>query len=350
MSLLNDGPDVFGPVLAGSIYVVFGLQGVLAINLLALVFSIGTLLFVEVPATPKTAEGQQAQRGFRKQILFGIRYIFRRPGLLGLQLVFSMGNLFSGIALSIAAIYPMILLRSGGDTQAVGIVQSAGALSAVVAGIFLTTWGRIRRPIHVILLGWILSSIFGLMVLGVGQTFIIWMIAMIINSAFEPVVNVSMDAFLQTKIPPDIQGRVFSASDFIAQVMIPLTPLLAGLFGDRIFEPAMQPGGALVDAFGWLVGVGPGAGFGLLILLCGIGGTLVGLSGYLLKDIRSLDKPRPGFRSEAPIVEVTTSQPDLIASESSQQPENQLSSGDPPDRNAEQVPKPGDTQKSQPEV
>ena len=37
MSLLNDGPDVFGPLLAGGLYVVFGLEGVLAINLLAFV-------------------------------------------------------------------------------------------------------------------------------------------------------------------------------------------------------------------------------------------------------------------------------------------------------------------------
>ena len=328
MSLLNDGPEIFGPLLAGGLYLVFGLQGVLALNLLALVFSIGTLLFVNVPAPPQSSEGRRAQSRFRKQVLYGIKYIFRRPGLLGLQLIFSMGNLFSGIALSIAAIYPMILLRSGGDTQAVGIVQAAGALSAVVAGIFLTTWGRIRRPIHVILLGWILSSLFGLIVLGVGQTLIIWVIAMLINSAFEPVVNVSMDAFLQKKVPPDVQGRVFSASDFIAQVMIPITPLLAGLFGDRIFEPAMQPGGALVEPFGWLVGVGPGAGFGLLILLCGVGCTLVGLSGYLVTDIRHLDRKIPDYHRTTPLLALT-SEPVMVTSDIPEQRETALSSEDP---------------------
>ena len=293
MSLLNDGPDVFGPVLAGGLYIVSGLQGVLALNLIALVFSIGTLLFVEIPATPHSPDEQLSQTNFRKQVLYGLQYIFRRPGLLGLQLIFSMGNLFFGIALSIAALYPMILLRTGGDTQAVGITQSAGALAAVLSGIYLATWGRIKRPVNAILLGWLLSSIFGLLFLGAGQTLTIWLFAMVINSAFEPVVNVSMDTFLQTKVPPDVQGRVFSASDFTAQIMIPFTPLLAGLFGDRIFEPAMQPGGALADTFGWLVGVGPGAGFGLLIFLCGIGGILVGVSGYLVRDIRSLDAKLP---------------------------------------------------------
>jgi MFS transporter, DHA3 family, macrolide efflux protein len=312
MSLLNDGPDIFGPLLAGSLYVVAGLQGVLALNLLALVFSIGTLLFVEIPDTPHTREGQLSKSKFLKQILYGIKYIFRRPGLLGLQLIFSMGNLFFGIALSIAALYPMILLRTGGDTQAVGIVQSAGALAAVISGIFLTTWGRIKRPVNAILLGWLLSSFFGLLFLGVGQTLIIWLIAMVINSIFEPVVNVSMDTFLQTKVPPDVQGRVFSASDFISQIMIPITPLLAGIFGDRIFEPAMQPGGALAGTFGWLVGVGPGAGFGLLIFLCGIAGIFVGISGYLVKDIRNLDTQIPDYHLPDPETLLHQPQPVFI--------------------------------------
>ena len=302
MSILNDGPEVFGPLIAGALYLLSGLEGVLAINLLAFVISIGALLFVEVPETPQTREGELSHSKFLKEVLYGIKYIFRRPGLLGLQLIFSTGNLFSGIALSVAALYPMILLRSGNDAQAVGIVQAAGALAAVLAGIFLTTWGGIKRPIHAILLGWILSSMFGLTLLGIGQNFLIWIAAMVIYSIFDPVVNVSIESFLQSKIPPDVQGRVFSASDFIAQMMIPITPLLAGLFGDRIFEPAMAADGPLAGTFGWLVGVGPGAGFGLLILLCGIAGTLIGLSGYLVKEIRNLDREFPDYHRTPPVV------------------------------------------------
>lgn len=337
MSLLNDGPDIFGPLLAGSLYLIFGLEGILALNLLALVFSIGTLLFVEIPATPQTREGRLSHDRFRQEVMYGIRYIFNRPGLLGLQMVFSMGNLFSGIALSIAALYPMILLRTGGDTQAVGIVQAVGALSAVLSGIFLTTWGRIKRPIHAILWGWILSSVFGLMLLGAGQTLLIWLIAIAINSAFEPVVNVAMDTFLQTKIPPDVQGRVFSASDFISQVMIPITPLLAGLFGDRIFEPAMQEGGALVDSFGWLVGVGPGAGFGLLIFLCGIGGMLVGLSGYLVRDIRNLDRQILDYPHPDTVVKVRGTQPVLITGTGHEEPDALVPGDGPPGGTMESI-------------
>jgi hypothetical protein len=126
-----------------------------------------------------------------------------------------------------------------------------------------------------------------------------------------------MDTFLQTKIPPDVQGRVFSASDFLSQALIPFTPLLAGLFGDRIFEPAMNEGGSLVSAFGWLVGTGPGAGFGLLILICAIGGTLIGLSGYLVKEIRDLDQEMPDYRPPPPVGLVRRMKPVLVMNRAS---------------------------------
>ncbi len=296
MSLLYEVPGIFGPLLAGVMYLVIGLNGILAINLVTFLISIGVLLLVEVPQPPRTVEGELSHSKFLNEAIYGIKYILRRPNLLGLQLIFFTGNLFSGIALSAAVLYPMILLRTENDTQILGTVQSVGALASVLAGIFLTAWAGIKRPARAIILAWLVSSFFGLTLLGIGQSLVIWVIAVTVDAMFDPVVNVSMDSFLQAKVPPDLQGRVFSASDFIAQAMIPFTPLVAGYLGDQIFEPAMSTGGALAGMFGWLVGTGAGSGFGLLILLCGIGGTLIGLAGYLIPSIRNIDKLIPDFQ------------------------------------------------------
>ena len=301
LSLLYDTPEIFGPVLAGLFFLTLGLKGILAINLISFVFSIGALLFVEIPPTPHTPEGDLSHTGMFKEALYGIRYILKRPGLLGIQLIFFFGNIFSGIALSVTALYTMITLRTGGNVEIAGTVQSAGALAAVVAALFLSIFGGIKRPVNAILFGWIISSLFGLTLLGIGQVLIVWMIAKVVDSAFSPIVDVAMNNFLQTKVPPDIQGRVFSASDFIAQVPFLVTPFLAGYFGDKIFEPAMQTGGALVNTFGWLVGTGPGAGYGLMIFLCGIGGTLVGAVGYFSPAIRNVDQTLPDYVIPPPV-------------------------------------------------
>ena len=150
-------------------------------------------------------------------------------------------------------------------------------------------------------MGWILSSLFGLTLFSIDQAVWIWVIAAVIDAVFEPIVNVSIDTFLQTKVPPDLQGRVFSASEFLSLALIPITPLAAGFFGASIFEPAMRSGGQLSTYFGWIVGTGPGSGFALMILLCGIGGTLIGLSGLLVRDIRNVDDVLPDFDTKPKI-------------------------------------------------
>ena len=309
LSLLYDIPEIFGPVLAGLFFLTLGLKGILAINLISFVFSIGALLFVEIPPTPHTPEGDLSHAGLFKEAMYGIRYILKRPGLLGIQLVFFFGNIFSGIALSVTALYTMITLRTGGNVEIAGTVQSAGALAAVLAALFLSIFGGIKRPVNAILFGWIISSLFGLTLLGIGQVLLIWVIAKVVDSVFNPIVDVAMNNFLQTKVPPDVQGRVFSASDFIAQVPFLVTPFLAGYFGDKIFEPAMQTGGALVNTFGWLVGTGPGSGYGLMIFLCGIGGTLVGAIAYFSPAIRNIGQTLPDYESPPPVGLVRRTQP-----------------------------------------
>ena len=301
IALLDSAPGIVGPVLAVALFRGIGLEGILIINLLSYAVSITALLIVDVPVTPRTEEGESARSEFFKEAMYGIRYILQRPGLLGLQLIFFFGNFFSGVALSVTSLYTMVSLRTGGDPSNAGTAQSAAAVAALAAGIFLTAVGGIRRPVRAILLGWILSSLFGLTLLGIGNFLIIWVIAAVMDAIFEPVVNVSMDSFLQTKIPPDVQGRVFAASEFLAQAMIPLTPLVAGFLGEGIFEPAMQEGGQLVRYFGWIVGTGPGSGFGLMIFLCGMAGTLVGLSGYLVRAIRDVDVILPDFDTQPKI-------------------------------------------------
>ena len=294
MSLLDDVPDVFSPILAGVILgPIIGLTGILVINVVAFVFSIGALLITDIPQIPHTVEGEQSHSVLWKEWAFGFLYIIKRPSLLGLQMIFLVGNFFSGIALSAAVFYPMILLRTGNNTEVLGFVSTVGSLAAVVGGITLTAWGGIKRPLHGVLLGWIISSFLGLALLGLGKGLIIWLVAVAIEAVCDPLTKVSNDTILQRKVSPDLQGRVFGAESVITQFMIPFAPLIGGYLGDKVFEPAMQTQSALSNFFGPFVGTGPGSGMGLLIFLCGIGATLVGISGYLLRPVRKLDELLP---------------------------------------------------------
>ncbi len=294
MSLLGDVPDVFSPILAGVILgPLVGLTGILFINVFAFVFSIATLMFTDIPQTPLTTEGERSHGGLWKELSFGFTYIIQRPSLLGLQLIFLAGNFFFGIALSAAVFYPMILLRTGNSTEVLGLISTVGSFAAVIGGIVLAAWGGIKRPLHGVLMGWIISSFLGLILLGLGQGLAIWLVAVIIEAMCGPLTNVSDDTIMQRKVSPDLQGRVFGAQSVIAQVMIPFAPLIGGYLGDKVFEPVMQTQNAVSSFFGPLVGMGPGSGMGLLIFLCGVGATLVGIMGYVIRPIRDLETLLP---------------------------------------------------------
>jgi MFS family permease len=290
MSLVQMGPGVLAPMMAGGLLPLIGLTGILSLDVGTFLLAILVLLFVHIPQPPRTEEGAQAQGHILQEAAFGFRYIFARPSLLGLQLVFFFGNLCMGIAFT--ALSPMVLLRTGNDSVSLGAVLSAGAIGGVVGGVVMSVWGGFKRRVHGVLAGWIISSLF-FSVAGVGTWLPLWVAAMVLTSLFSPLIDGSNQAIWQAKVPPDLQGRVFSARLLIAWVTNPISPLIAGLLGDYVLEPAMRVPSGLSALFGWLIPVGPGAGMGLLIFLSCFGGVIAGVVGYLNSATRNAESILP---------------------------------------------------------
>jgi MFS transporter, DHA3 family, macrolide efflux protein len=298
MSLIEMGPGVLAPMLAGALLVPIGLTGILSIDVVTFILAIVILLFVHIPQPPRTVEGAQAQGNILQEAIFGFRYIFARPSLLGLQLVFFFGNLCSGIAFTVLA--PMILLRTGNDSVSLGLVQSAGAIGGVVGGIAMSAWGGFKRKVHGVLGGWIVCSFF-FALLGLGTWVPFWVATNALSALFIPLINGSNQAIWQMKVPPDVQGRVFSARTLIAWLTNPISPLIAGTLADYVLEPAMRTPSALSSAFSWLITPGPGAGAGLLIFFSCLGGILAGLIGYFVHSIRAAEDILPDHDTMATV-------------------------------------------------
>jgi DHA3 family macrolide efflux protein-like MFS transporter len=290
MSLIDMGPGILAPMLAGAFLPLIGLAGILTLDVATFVLAILVLLFVHIPQPPRTVEGVQAEGNVFKEALFGFRYIFARPSLLGLQLVFFFGNLCLGIAFT--GLAPMILLRTGNDSVSLGLVQSAGAIGGVAGGVLMSAWGGFKRRVHGVLAGWIVSSFF-FALMGLGTWIPLWVAMNALSALFIPLVNGSNQAIWQSKVAPDVQGRVFSARMLIAWMTNPISPLIAGTLGDYVLEPAMRVPSGLSSLFGWLVPPGPGAGMGLLILFSSLGGILAGLAGYFIHPIRHAEDILP---------------------------------------------------------
>lgn len=286
MSLMEAGPGILAPLAAGFFLPLIGIQGILLLDVATFLFAILTLMYVIIPQPQATEEGERSRGSFLKEALFGFEYIFKRPSLLGLQLIFLAANLFSGIGFTLLA--PMILAKTSQNSLIFGSVQSAMAAGSVGGGIIMSIWGGFKRRVHGVLLGWILLGI-GMMVMGFGSGISIWIFAAIFINLFSPLINSSNQAIWQSKVHPDLQGRVFSSRRLIAWLTTPISPIIAGTLADFVFEPLFRTPSGWIKVFSDLTGSGPGTGMGFLMVLCGLGAMLVGFSGYLFHPVREAE-------------------------------------------------------------
>ncbi|MHB8857085.1 MAG: hypothetical protein ACYC6K_10765 [Bellilinea sp.] len=67
------------------------------------------------------------------------------------------------------------------------------------------------------------------------QTTPVWIAASFIGVLFAPVVNGSNQAIWQSKVPPDLRGRVFAIRRLIAWFVLPLSTAITGPLAIQVF-------------------------------------------------------------------------------------------------------------------
>jgi MFS family permease len=285
LSLAETGSNIFAPILAGALLGVIGVSGILMIDLVTLSIAISALLVVHVPQPKVSAEGRQAQGNLLKEALYGFKYIFTRKPLLALQLTFLTGNFLVGVPYAVQA--AMILANTGNNERSLAVVNSVGAIGGVVGGLAMSAWGGPKRRVYGVLGGWFISSLLGVVLMGLGRNPWVWAVAAFFGSFFIPIINGSNQAIWQAKVPPDLQGKVFSIRRLIAWFISPAAMLVGGRLADKVLEPAMRlETSPLALATGWLVGTGPGRGMALLFIIGGVMAAGVCLIGFFIPILR----------------------------------------------------------------
>lgn len=308
MSLVESGPTVLAPILAGVLLPIIALTGILMIDVVTFVFAILVLLAVHVPQPARTEEGQKVQGSILQEAAYGFKFIFARRGLLGLLTFFIVLNFIIGLSGPLFS--PFILERTNQNSTTLGVVTSANAIGAVIGGLLIGLWGGFKRRMTSIFVGEALTGLFLLVVFGLGRSIPIWILGAAIGGIFPIFTNGASQAIWQSKVPPDLQGRVFSARRMIAWSVGPITPILAGLIADYVTEPAMRTQSWLAQTFGWLVGNEPGSGMALQFVMTGMAYMLAALITYLFfPHVRNLEDELPDHDQAAKANQLPASLP-----------------------------------------
>lgn len=282
---------IIAPVIAAGLVASVGVSGVIVIDLATFAFAVATLAFVRIPR-PEASAGAAAVRGsLRREAAYGWTYLRARPGLMWLTVLFAFFNFF--ISMSAVLVQPLILSFS--SVGALGWLMFAGGSGMLVGSLVMGAWGGPKRRIHGVL-GFVVLS--GLTLAAHGLAPSPWLIA-VMAPAFLftiPVVGGSFMAILQTRTPPDVQGRVFATVRMLSMVTLPLAYFLAGPLADGVFEPAMAPGGALAGSLGRWIGTGDGRGIAVMFMMSGLLLAATAAAAYASASIRAVedeDAPAP---------------------------------------------------------
>ena len=287
---------LIAPALAGALFVTRGLGSIILLDFATFLFAIVTLLFVRFPRPEAAAEETGEKSSFWQEAAYGWAYIFARPGLSGLLTLFAALN-FLG-SLTYPLLTPMILDMASPDV--LGYISSISGVGMLVSTLVMSAWGGARRRVFTILLFEMMAGTC-LALTGLRPSLVLIAAAGFGFMFTLPITNGASQALWQSKVAPDVQGRVFAARSMLAFSIIPVAYALAGPLSERVFEPLMAVGGPLAESVaGRVIGSGPGRGIGLMFVLAGLLHVLSALTSFLYSPIRRIDLELPDAVPDSP--------------------------------------------------
>ena len=286
-SVQMSGAFILAPALAGGLYPVIGLKGILIIDLVTFFMAIATLSLVAIPQPDRDEVNKQNITNIKRELSFGIRYLLKHRSLLAILGFLSITFFIDSF--NFAILPAMVLARSGNDPTVWGRLLTIFGIGGVLGAATMSIWNLPKRRINGLLLG---NAVWkgGLILLSVTQSMVGKLIAAVVSGFCSPFPNSSSQGIWMTQVKPEIQGRVFAARDLIAGIATPLGAAIAGVLVDNYFEPAMKTNSILAQLFGGIFGSETGAGMAVAIALFSSCGMAIALLGYAFPLLRNIEK------------------------------------------------------------
>lgn len=299
--LMMPAAGLIAPAAASLLYSVIRVEGVILFDLFTFGVAMVVIFFSRIPRPAQTSVGQQTRNSFWKEFTAGFSYLWTyKPMLLLLICACLINFVMNGLGITNT---PYILMRTDNNEVVLGILLSIMNAGAIAGGLLIATWGGTRPRIHTVMPAVILMGV-AASAFGIAQHPVAMGVTMFLIMFFPPLANACLFSILQGKVPPDLQGRVFAAVGQIALLMTPLAYWLVGPLADTVFEPAVGQQGW--EAVASLVGSGPGAGIGLMMVIGGAILSVICTAFYLLPSVRHFERDIPDYapvESTVPAVE-----------------------------------------------
>jgi MFS family permease len=277
--------QITAPFLAGILFGLIGLAGIIVVDFATFLVGVTALLIVRVPSPPPTGA---ARRHLLREAADGLAFITARRGLLAMLIFFAIVNFGLGMA---QVLFAPLVLKFATPVD-LGLIAALGGVGLLAGSLLISAKGLPKPRIHGVLGFGILFG-FSFILAGFQAWVPLISIASFVCMFCVPFINGSNQVLWQLKVPPEMQGRAFATRLMLAWSTAPIAFVLAGPLADGVFEPLLRPGGGLAGSIGAIIGTGPGRGVGMLFLLIGTLPLVASIGGYLYKPLRHIEEQLP---------------------------------------------------------
>ena len=223
---LNGILGITAPPLGALLLSLIPMHWIMSIDVLTAAAAILPLLFIDIPQPVRISKPSRAWAVVH-EMAEGLGYVVHYRTLFFIVGTCTLANIFLG---PVQSFLPLLITEVfGGGALELGLATSAAGIGVIIGGLVMTTWGGFRRRLVTSAVGWIGIGIAYMAVILLPAGFFIGFISIrLIAGLFVPIGCAPLEAWYQTKIPPDKQGRVFAVLGSIDQLTMPFGLAIGG--------------------------------------------------------------------------------------------------------------------------
>jgi DHA3 family macrolide efflux protein-like MFS transporter len=240
---------------------------VISVDVVTAIIAISPLFFITIPQPARTdAAVVITPKVLIRDVVEGFRYVKNWKGMLYLTLLAALLNFL--LAPSGTLMPLMVTQHFEKGVWELSLLESVLGIGIVVGGLLLGAWGGFKNKMVTSLIG-VVGIGLGVFLFGVAPGNIFWtgVVAMGIMGFMVPIANGPLHAMMQSKIAPEMQGRVMGMTNSICVMMMPLALLISAPIAELLG----------LEVWYWLGG-------GLVIL--------IGIGAFFVPSIITLDKQK----------------------------------------------------------
>ena len=195
---------IIGPSLGGVLISIIGVAGCLFVNAVSFLTIIATLIVMEFPQIKGKVN---VEAPFWQEVSEGYHF------LLGQRRLFSIILLTYGIALvgtpysRFLPVFATDILHAGPSTF--GLLLAAPGIGAVIAGLGIASFGRLRRRMHFVAMS-VYAFSASLILFSFSRSLPLSILSLILVGASNIAIRAVANSVVQMETPPDLLGRMLS--------------------------------------------------------------------------------------------------------------------------------------------